>query len=183
MVRLRRKKQKKNAKVGCKEKESLTPLNTRAHNRMVRLRNKNNTKEGFCGATLISPTWILSAGHCFWTDQNQPVRVFYVCVCLEQVPFGLRVFHFPHIVFGRFVPKNRGVSRPFSGSPANCLILNIRFSYSSVVLSARFSIFTAGMLRTKSRHSIQSEFALCVRVSASVRAMIFQTYGRPNISR
>ena len=69
-------------------------------------------------------------------------------LCLERIPFGLRVFDFPHItVFVRFSPTINAFSRRFSGSPTNPRILNVRFSYSSVDFPARFSIFTTGMLR------------------------------------
>ena len=66
---------------------------------------------------------------------------------LEQIPFGLRVFDSPVVVYGRFSRKLEAFSRRFSGSPANRLALNVPVSYSSVVLTARFSIFTTGMLR------------------------------------
>ena len=38
---------------------------------------------------------------------------------IELIPFGLRVFDFPHIVFVRFSRKTEAFSRPFSGSPTN----------------------------------------------------------------
>ena len=66
---------------------------------------------------------------------------------VERIPSGLRVFDFPHTVFGRFLPKIEPFSRPFPGSSANRRILNVRVSYSSVVLPGRFVVFTTGMLR------------------------------------
>ena len=66
---------------------------------------------------------------------------------IEQILFGLRVFDLPHIVLGRFSPKIQVFSRRFSGSPANHRISDARFSYRSVDLPARLSIFAIGMFR------------------------------------
>ena len=65
----------------------------------------------------------------------------------------------PHSIYP-FFAENRGVFEAIFRFADKPQILNVRFSYSSVVLSARFSIFTIGMLRTKSKLSIQTEFAL-----------------------
>ena len=78
---------------------------------------------------------------------------------LERIPFELRVFDSPHIVLGRVFAENRRVFEAifrFVDKPA----LNVRFSYSSVDLQARFSILAIGMVRSKSKLSIQTEFAL-----------------------
>ena len=78
---------------------------------------------------------------------------------LERIPIELRVFDFPHIVFVRFSAEIKPFLRPFSGSPTNPPILNVRFSYSSVDLLSRFSMFAMD-IKAKSKLSIQSEFAL-----------------------
>ena len=94
----------------------------------------------------------------------------------EQVPFGLGVFHFPHIVLVPSSTKIKAFSRRFFGSPANPRILNVRFSYSSVLLSARFSIFSIEMLRP-SPHSQSKRnklyALLCVGQSISPVCVLF----------
>ena len=65
----------------------------------------------------------------------------------------------PHSIYP-FFAENRGVFEAIFRFADKPQILNVRFSYSSVVLRARFSIFTIGMLRPKSKLSIQTEFAL-----------------------
>ena len=70
-----------------------------------------------------------------------------LAICIERIPFGLGIFHFPHLEFVRFSPTMEAFSRPFSGSPANPRISNARFACISGGLSARFFHFTTGMLR------------------------------------
>ena len=66
------------------------------------------------------------------------VRASHTTLPLKRIPLGVRVFHFPHIVFGRFLPKIEAFSWRFSGWPANRPILDVRGFHCGVVLSAGF---------------------------------------------
>ena len=115
----------------------------------------------------------------FFVDEGEPP--------IERIPFGLRVFDLPLIVVGWFSPKIETFSRRFFGSLTNGWIMNVRFSYSSRRFAGPFFDFYYWDVKTKSKLSIQTEFAvwlfLFVFVLGLSRCMAMRAFVRCKLRR